>query len=53
LSDWVGSAGFDVHGVEAWPAERPTRAMVRATRLPGPQEYVTLSYERPLSVHCA
>lgn len=52
LADWVGSAGFDVVGTNAWPDDAPERAMVRATRLPAPQEYLTLSYERPLTVHC-
>ncbi len=51
LADWVGSAGFAVTATDAWPHDAPERAMVRATRLPAPQEYLTLSYERPLAVH--
>lgn len=53
LGDWVGSSGFSVEQVEGWPDQSPSRAMVQATRLPGPQEYQTLSYERPLAVRCA
>jgi tRNA (mo5U34)-methyltransferase len=52
LADWVGSSGFDVRRTDTWPAAAPQRAMVTAARLPAPQEYLTLSYERPLAVHC-
>jgi tRNA (mo5U34)-methyltransferase len=48
LEDWCISAGFEIERVGAWPDRRPRRAMLRARPTPGPAEYETLSYERPL-----
>jgi tRNA (mo5U34)-methyltransferase len=48
LEDWCASSGFGVERIGAWPARRPTRAMLRLARLDGPPEYEQISYERPL-----
>jgi tRNA (mo5U34)-methyltransferase len=50
---WTGSSGFATEVVDAWPAEAPGRAMLRATALPGDPEWMTVSYERPLNATVA
>jgi tRNA (mo5U34)-methyltransferase len=47
LLEWCRSCGFEPSDVSAWP-NPPTRAMVTASVAPGPPEYQTVSYERPL-----
>lgn len=48
LLDWCGSCGLEPEAVSSWPQPSPSRAMVRASAAPGPPEYQTVSYERPL-----
>jgi tRNA (mo5U34)-methyltransferase len=49
LREWVTSCGFAVEAHEAWPSEAPSRAMVRAKRTSAAPEYITLSYEQPIT----
>jgi tRNA (mo5U34)-methyltransferase len=48
LSDWCQSCGLAPAVVRSWPEHAPSRAMVTASAVPGPPEYQTVSYERPL-----
>lgn len=48
LEDWCMSAGFEIERLGAWPARRPSRAMLRVRPVDGPPEYEQISYERPL-----
>lgn len=48
LTGWLGSAGFDVQTLHAWPEAAPERAMLLARPHPGEAEYSRVSYERPL-----
>jgi tRNA (mo5U34)-methyltransferase len=48
LQDWCGSCGLEPQAVTAWPQPNPSRAMVKTSAVPGPPEYQTVSYERPL-----
>jgi tRNA (mo5U34)-methyltransferase len=43
LLDWCATSGFDVAHTQTWPAEAPTRALVRARPAVGRPEFVTLS----------
>jgi tRNA (mo5U34)-methyltransferase len=45
---WTGSAGFDTELIDAWPADAPGRAMIKATPAAGPAEWLGLSYEKPV-----
>ena len=47
LTDWCRSCGLEPKTVLSWPDPLPARAMVVAE--PGDPEWVTLSYEQPLS----
>jgi tRNA (mo5U34)-methyltransferase len=47
LLEWCGSCGLEPSSVSSWP-DPPSRAMVTASVSPGPPEYQTVSYERPL-----
>jgi SAM-dependent methyltransferase len=49
LTAWCGSAGLEPTRVHAWPEEAPERAVVVASATAGEPEYLTLSYERPLT----
>lgn len=49
LLDWCLSCGLEPTNSVSWPEEAPMRAMVTAVPVPGPAEYETVSYERPLS----
>jgi tRNA (mo5U34)-methyltransferase len=46
---WAGSSGFTTELIDAWPAEAPGRAMLKATPAAGDAEWLALSYERPVS----
>jgi tRNA (mo5U34)-methyltransferase len=50
LADWVGSSGFDVEWMNAWPEGAPARALLQAAAAPGPAEFETVSYEQRLTV---
>lgn len=50
LTDWMGSSGFEVGRVVAWPTGAPERALVEARVVDGPPEFETISGERPLAV---
>jgi tRNA (mo5U34)-methyltransferase len=49
LTDWSRSCGLEPTRVRAWPDAAPARAMVVASAMNNPPEYLALSYERPLS----
>lgn len=53
LLDWCGSCGLQPTHSHSWPAGAPTRALVATNAVPGPPEYLTVSYERPLSCEVA
>ncbi len=53
LLEWCRSCGLEPSAVTSWPEKAPTRAMVRTSAVPGPPEYQTVSYERPLLVSAA
>lgn len=48
LLEWCRSCGLEPTAVSSWPQAAPTRAMVRASAVPGVPEYQAVSYERPL-----
>jgi tRNA (mo5U34)-methyltransferase len=48
LLDWCRSCGLEPQRSAAWPDGSPSRAMIAAAVAPGPPEYLTVSYERPL-----
>jgi tRNA (mo5U34)-methyltransferase len=50
LVDWVESSGFVVDRIQYWPEEEPTRACVAAHPTTKQPEYISLSYEVPLTV---
>lgn len=49
LVDWCISSGLTPVKVDSWPKEAPTRAHVVAHASEGPPEYLTISYEHPLT----
>ena len=53
LLDWCRSCGLEPTRSVSWPEGAPSRAMVTAAASPGPPEYLTVSYERPLTAEIA
>jgi tRNA (mo5U34)-methyltransferase len=49
LLEWCRSTGFEPELISAWPADAPSRALVRARPVPGDPEWRLRSYELPVS----
>lgn len=47
LEDWCGSSGFEYERVAAWPADEPSRCLLKLRVAPEEPEFSQLSYERP------